>query len=571
MANQQDIQLAIGHQQAGRLDEAEAIYRRLLADSPDDSDAVQLLTLLLGQLGRNGQAMEIVNAAIAAKPDCAEFHNTKGEVLRRMNRWDDAIAAYDGAMRLKEHFVEACSNKGIALWFKGQTREAIAAWTQAVQWNPNFAQAHCNLGNALKESGRFEEAISAYTRALQILPGLAEARINLGNALQETGQFDQAIAMYAEVLKTHPTWPEAHNNLGNALRESGRLDEAEASIRRAIALRPTMAEAYNNLGNVLKSARRLDEAIAAYEQAIRINPKRAEAHVNLGQSLLLQSDFARGFGEYEWRWALKAALPPPLRSPRWDGIDLGGKTILLHAEGGFGDSIQFVRYVPLVVQRGGKVILQCRKELKRLMENLPGVDGFCSPGEPLPQFDAHCPLLSLPLAMGTTVQTIPAQIPYLRALGKRKLDGEGPHIGLAWAGTLDNRDAHNRHIPVHELSPLAKIKATFHSLQVGPAAADFQRVPELKMTDHSSELNDFADTAALVDALDLVITVDTAVAHLAGAMGKRVWLMLSAVPEWRWLLDREDSPWYPTMRLYRQKSAGDWRGVVARIAEALTQ
>jgi tetratricopeptide (TPR) repeat protein len=571
MAVRQEIQIAIKHQQAGRLGEAEEIYRRVLAESPNEPDALQLLVMLLAETGRSEEGLEILNRAIATHPEAPEFHNALGEMLRKSRRWDDAIAGFQHALRLRPGYAEACSNMGIALWCKGQLKEAIDAWSLAVQWKPNFAQAHNNLGNALKETGRVNDAIAAYSQALRIKPDFVEAHLNLGNALQETGKFESAVEAYMTALKLNPSLAEAYNNLGNALRESGRLDEAAASIRRAIELKPAMAEAHNNLGNVLKSKCEFEAAIVAYEQAIKVNPRLSEAHVNLAQTLLLRGDFARGWGEYEWRWALKAPLSPALRGPRWDGRELGGQTILLHAEGGFGDAIQFVRYVPLVVRRGGRVVLQCRKELKRLLEKMQGVESFHSLGEPLSPFDTHCPLLSLPLVFGSNLENIPADVPYLGAINRRSLEGSGRHIGLAWAGTLDNRDARNRHISIKELSALSQIDATFHSLQVGPAAGQFRESPELKLVDHSGELKDFTDTAALIDALDLIITVDTSVAHLAGAMGKPVWVMLSLVPEWRWLLDREDSPWYPTARLFRQKSAGDWAGVVERVAEALRQ
>jgi hypothetical protein len=283
-------------------------------------------------------------------------------------------------------------------------------------------------------------------------------------------------------------------------------------------------------------------------------------------------DFENGWREYEWRWKVRSlSTPRPFTQPQWNGSDITGKTILIYCEQGSGDAIQFVRYAPRVTARGAKVLLECPRELQRLFQRVSGAETVCIEGDPLPPFDLHCPVVSLPLAFGTTLQTIPANVPYLWGDGSRKLEQGQRHIGLVWAGNPRHKNDRNRSMALKDLAPLSRVKATLHSLQVGPAQAQIREVSELKLIDHAPELKDFADTAALIEALDLVITVDTSVAHLAGAMGKAVWLLLPLVPEWRWMLQRGDSPWYPTMRLFRQTAAKDWAGVVSRVVDELNR
>jgi hypothetical protein len=316
--------------------------------------------------------------------------------------------------------------------------------------------------------------------------------------------------------------------------------------------------------------------VEAFEKAITLRADYALAHWNLGLILLSLGDFQRGWAEYEWRWRRpEYARHDHFKRPRWDGTQLGRRRILLHTEQGFGDVIQFIRFVPKVVERGGKVILACHSELRRLLSKIEGVQQWIDPGETLPEFDVHCPLMSLPKVFGTTVQTVPGQAPYLAAgaeLAERwreRVEGlPGRKVGLAWAGRPGHGNDRNRSIRLNQLEKLGIVAGvSFVSLQKGEAAR--QQTPGLTITDWTADLNDFADTAALIANLDLVIAVDTAVAHLAGALGKPVWVLLPFVPDWRWMLDREDSPWYPTMRLFRQPAIGDWETPISRIVEAL--
>ena len=364
------------------------------------------------------------------------------------------------------------------------------------------------------------------------------------------------------------------------MHEKGQLDEAIAALREALRIKPDIAEAHNNLGNILRDRGLLDDAVAALRQSIRLTPDFAQAHYHLGVALLLKGDSIDGWSEYEWRWRCKHFAAPRggLRQPRWDGGDLTGRTILLQADAGFGDTIQFIRYVPSVAASGGKVVLECPPQLHRLLKSFPGIDRLISASQPLPQFDVHCPVTSLPFSLGAAIKEIPANVPYLNAdddlskqWNERLASTNELNVGIVWAGSVHHSNDRNRSLSLALLGPLARIPGiAFHSLQKGKPADQIFLPPEgMKLIDYATELNDFADTAALISNLDLIIAADTAVAHLAGAMGKPVWVLLPYAPDWRWQLEREDSPWYPTMRLFRQKSWGDWAEVIERVAQAL--
>ncbi len=415
-------------------------------------------------------------------------------------------------------------------------------------------------------------------------PFSPQAFNNRGIALRDLGQLDEAIACLREAITLDPNAPEPHNNLGLALQGKGQLDEAIVAFRRAIALNPNLAEVHNNLGIALADKGQLDGAIAAHRQAIALKPNLAKAHYNLGIALLTRGDLQLGWEEYEWRWKCEG-VPLLLRNysqPQWDGGPLEGRTILLHAEQGIGDAIKFVRYVPLVAQRGGRIIIVCFAELERLFRAMHGGWQVLvpAPGQPLPAFDLHAPLLSLPRVLATTLSNIPRVVPYLQADAEevkkwqRRLAGYPPslNVGLVWAGRPTQRNDRNRSVKLARLAPLGRVAGVrFFSLQKGEAAAEAKAPPPgMELVDWTQELKDFADTAALIANLDLVISVDTAVAHLTGAMGKPIWTLLSFVPGWHWLLEREDSPWYPSMRLFRQPSRGDWDTVIMRLAEALS-
>ncbi len=508
---------AIRLHQEGDLPGAEAAYRRLLANQPRHAQGLHLLGLVEHELGRLADAIAHIRAAIVISPAIAAMHASLGNILRET----------------------------------GDHAAAIAALETAIDLQPDFAEAHNGLGNALWAAGRLAEAAACFRRALHEQPALAEA----------------------------------HNNLGIALLEQGRLDLAEASFRQALALRPDDPKTLNNLGTLLVEAQRLDHALACYRQAIAINPDYLEARVNLGMTSLAIGDFATGWAEFDHRWAV-----PPLAAarrhaaPAWLGEPALGKTLLIHAEQGFGDTIQFCRYAPLAARRGLRVILQVQAPLVRLLRSLDGVAAVISEADDPPAFDLHCPTMSLPRAFATDLASIPAAPRYLRAdpaavthwrarLGARFGTRIRPRIGLVWAGN-PRRDIpqiaavdRRRSIDPALLRPLFAIPGLqFVSLQkTGPAA------PAGALTDFMTDITDFADTAALIENLDLVISVDSAVAHLAGALGKPVWLLNRFDSCWRWLTSRRDSPWYPTLRLYRQPAPHAWPAVIRHIAHDLSE
>jgi tetratricopeptide (TPR) repeat protein len=605
------LEIAVRHHQAGRFREAEALYAQVLRDHPDHPDALHLMGVLRLHANQPAEAERLIRKAIGLSPTSADYYCNHGMCLARLGRTDEAIAAWQAALRLRPAFPEVLNNLAIVFQSRGQSADAIDACTRALQYRPAFPDAHFNLGVSLRAAGRIEQAIAAfenalalrpdfieamnhlgdalyaagrfddaiqlYRRALSIKPDLSPLWYNLGNALRETGQYDAAIDAYRKSISLTPDHPESHANMADVLRARGQLELAEEAIQRALRLRPRFFEALTTLGNIRHAQRRIDQAIAAHRSAIGLAPNHAPAHFNLAHCLLLNGQFAEGWKEFEWRWQAAGLRVGrrELSRPQWDGTPLNGRRILLHAEQGFGDTIQFVRYLPRIAALGGKVLLVCQLELLELFNSMPGLDQLIPEGQPLPPFDLHAPLMSLARLFGTSKQTVPCEVPYLHANPEtanrfRQMLPPGPRIGIAWAGRAVHTNDRNRSIPLSLLAPLLQARdVTFVSLQKNPPpiAADLQ--PASMVLDLTSHLKDFADTAALIDSLDLIISVDTAVAHLAGAMGKPVWVLLPFVPDWRWMLDRDDSPWYPTMTLFRQSTRGDWRQPIERIRARL--
>ncbi|MCX6927408.1 MAG: tetratricopeptide repeat protein, partial [Verrucomicrobia bacterium] len=403
---------------------------------------------------------------------------------------------------------------------------------------------------------------------------------NLGAALRDAGRNRDAIECYRQALRCQPGAPDVLNNLGNALRAQDEPIAAIACFRAAARRSPANAGIQANLGSVLREVGRLDEAVETLQHAIQLQPDCADAHWDLGVAQLLQGDFAGGFAEYEWRWRRTDFLPRQFAAPLWCGENLAGRTLLLHAEQGAGDAIQFVRFARLVAALGARVVLECPRALAALFESVEGVQRVIAQGDPLPNFDWHVPLLSLAHRLGATLNSLESRVPYLRPPPDRKAllpPTRGNHpaalrVGLAWRGHPLHRNDGRRSISLTALEPLfAATDVAFYSLQVAPTA-DFsgEATRQDALINLENLIHDFSDTAALIDQLDLVIAVDTSVAHLAGALACPVWLLLPFAPDWRWLLDRDDSPWYPTMRLFRQPAPGDWTSVVQSVRAALT-
>jgi hypothetical protein len=377
----------------------------------------------------------------------------------------------------------------------------------------------------------------------------------------------------------NPAIAEAYNNLGTVCRDKGMFDAAAMYYQKALQMNPGFTEAYNNLGTVYRDNGQLEHAAENYRRAIDLNFDFAEAHWNLAFTLLLSGDFRNGWKEYEWRWKIQDHYLHGITKPLWDGSDISGYTLLIHAEQGLGDTIQFIRYASMAANRGAKILFACQKEIAGLLRQVKGLDTVIPYGEAIPGFDLHCPILRLPLVFETTIKNIPATVPYITAdyslvtaWGDRIDKKNGTFkIGLAWAGRPTHLNDRNRSVPLSLFSPLARLeRVELYSLQKGEAAEQVKNSPGgIRLFDFTGELHDFSDTAALIENLDLVISVDTAVAHLAGAMGKPVWILLHFAPDWRWMLNRDDSPWYPTMRLFRQPSHGDWISVIDRVCDAL--
>jgi tetratricopeptide (TPR) repeat protein len=534
------LQQAQCYHTLGKLEEAEACYRMALEAGLDDSGLFNDLGVLLRKKGDLKGAASFLRKAIEKDPQNAKAYHNLGNVLNDQGKKEGAWRCYQKALELD-----------------GSEGEFFKA-----------------VGNLLRELGRREEALSLFEEAQKRFPEDPEISFGEGAVLKDLGRLEESVACYEEALAKNPDLAEGHYNLGNVFLKMNRLDEAERSFWAAIQKKPDFAEAYNNLGSTYKEKNDLLAAIRMFRRAAEVKGDLPEARWNLGLAHLLAGDFPAGWEGYERRWdkADYKKYRRDFKQPQWKGEDLQGKTILLHAEQGFGDAIQFVRYLPLVAALNGRVVLECPGPLKALFASVAGAEAVIGRGEPLPAFDLHCPLMSIPAVLRTELLTIPNRVPYLFPdsilVGKwrerMKAFGEGLRVGLVWAGNPEHLNDHNRSIPFDLLSPLLETRGVlFFSLQIGRRPVIEERTfPFVDLTD---EIRDFSDTAALMENLDLVIAVDTAVAHLAGALAKRVWTLLPFSPDWRWLLDREDSPWYPTMRLYRQPTAGNWQVVLAKV------
>jgi tetratricopeptide (TPR) repeat protein/glycosyltransferase involved in cell wall biosynthesis len=539
-----DLAEAVRHHRAGRTEQAEILFRRVLAGDPGHSQALCYLGIAAGRREAYEEAAQLFRRALAAAPDYADAHYNLGGALQAQGRVEEAIASYQEAARLR----------------------------------PDAAAVHHALADALHRLGRLDAAAASYRRTIALKPDDADAHLNLGNVLDAQGKRDEAVASFRRVLAVAPGHAGAHYNIANALKAQDRLEEAVASYRRALEAQPDYFQACNNLGNALQALGRPDEAMACYRRALALAPDDVPTHRNFAIALLLQGDLPAGSAEYEWRWREPdfAAMVPP-DCPRWDGAPIPNGTILLRAEQGFGDAIQFVRYAPLVRACCGRVVLQSAPPLKSLLATAPGIDAIVTSVEIPADVTAYVPLLSLMHVFGTSLPAVPAAVPYLTADPQRVrrfappiAAAPGLKVGLVWAGNPAHANNARRSLALRELAPLLAVEGvTFFSLQKGEAAAETAAGPAERIVDLGPDLADFADTAAAITCLDLVITVDTAVAHLAGALAKPVWTLIPFAPDWRWLLDRDDSPWYPTMRLYRQPGRGDWASVIARVAEAL--
>jgi tetratricopeptide (TPR) repeat protein len=589
MTAQEMVQQALAHHQSGRRAEAEALYRRALQREPGNPAVMALLGSLLIESARRPtaadaiQALELCTKATRLVPHVPQFHHALGTVLMHMRRWRDAADAFQKSIQCRRDYADGHFGLGRALANLGEVDAAINALRTAASLRPNVAPAQLELAAALRRAGRVDEALNTALAATRIDSRSAWAFNVLGLIHTDRREYEQALQALQRAIALQPDFAEAYMNLAQVYHlDRDDLMEAIAACRRTTELRPDYAEGHANLGILLAEDGQLDEAMAEYRRAMELNPESNDAHWNYGLALLLTGDFDRGWYEFD-RGRVRAAndLKILRTHPEWNGEDLRGKTILLYGEQGLGDTLQFVRYAPLVAARGGRVILGCQRELARLLANFPGVDQIVPGDAPVPPFDLHCSLLSLPRIFRTTADSIPGGPSYLKAdpalleTWSNRLGPREPgvrRIGLVWAGNPNHKNDLNRSMKLEHLAGLAAIeRVQLYSLQKAPAAAaQLRAMPQLNVIDHTAELNDFADTAALISQLDLVITVDTSVAHLSGALGAETWLMLPTAPDWRWLLNRDTSPWYPSMRLFRQTRRRDWSGVADQLLRRFT-
>ena len=527
------------------------------------------------------QAQAIFEAVLVAVPKYFDALHLSGIIAAQSGDYVRAHKWFLRALEVNPKSAQAHGNCGVALYELGQFPEALAHYDAAIRIAPDFAQAHCNRGNALRQLQKVNDAIASYNQAIALQPQYAAAFYNRGVALQEAEQLFAAIESYCQASALEPHNAQTHFNLGDAYHACMQLEPALSCYDKAITLVPSYADAYNNRGLVLRDLGRLDEAVISFSQAIAQDPRHADAHLNMGLTFLLNGDFQSGWELYEWRWKAKGTnlAIPNFEQKMWMGhSSLENKTILIHGEQGLGDVLQFCRYLPQLKNRGAGVLLAVHHSLRALLETLDGVDAFINKGEALPPFDFHCPLLSLPLALQTDLDSIPKSPAYLRADPNKVSEWAmrlgvktKPRIGVVWSSTSKFKGDAQRSM-------------TFSQFQQALPPSDLQYIclqKEIKESDAGSfserqdvaffgdQLHDFSDTAALVDNLDLIISTCTSVPHLSGAMGKPTWVLLGHVPDWRWMLHRDDSPWYPSVKLYRQDASWQWDAVVDRVRQDL--
>jgi tetratricopeptide (TPR) repeat protein len=573
--------LGVALSREGKFEQAIACYRQALRGNPSDAETWARLGRAQLGLGYFEAATEAFERSLCHAPEEAEVHYELATVFRARGSTEEAERHYRRSVELRPEFVQGYFELGNLLYSTGRHDEAAKFYSRTTRLQPGHAEAWYNLGVAYTARERLPEAIKSYREALRWRPAYSEAHNNLGVLLQAYRRLDEAAQEYREAIASAPGSVDARYNLGLLLQERDRLEEAAEVYEHLLDHKPDHTESINNLGNVLLALGRPEEAMDAYWRALTIDPVFAEARWNIAVVQLLLGKFQQGWRGYEWRFRQKHYEPRPFDRPRWDGKPLKARRILLHAEQGLGDTLQFIRYAPLVKALGAAVLLECQEPLVDLLATVPGIDERIARGEPYPEYDCQAPLLSLPHILGATLDTIPRDVPYLKADPARakrwaktiqERAGKAPslRVGVTWSGNPDHKMNPFRSLDSDALRSLGNIPGvTFFALQKGEAA--LAQAESLDMISLEGQATNLCDTAAIVANLDLVVSVDTCIAHLAGALGKPVWTLLAFAPDWRWLLDREDCPWYPTMRLFRQSRRGDWSGVIARVRTELAR
>ena len=629
---EQKLQEAIVSHQSGQLQSAEQIYQQVLQISPRNADALNLLGFLAYQVGRCEVAANLISKAIEVdskqyiffinlglvrqeqgeldksieayhkaieiNPNDSDVYNNLGNTLQEQGELDKSIETYHKAIEINPNDARIYYNLGAAQKKQGKLDNAIQTYQQAIEINPDDAEIYNSLGTTLQKQEKLDQAIQVYHRALEINSNYSEAFYNLGLALQEQGELDQAIQAYHRALDVNPNYSEAYNNLGIALKEQGNLDDAIQVYHRALEINPNYSEAYNNLGNVLKEQGKLDDAVLAYRSALGINPDYSEAHNNLGLVLLLQGNFSSGWREYEWRLKCKELgfflnkrdFPQVL----WNGSDLNGKTILVWAEQGIGDEIMLASMLPTLLKMNSNIIVECDKRLVPLFQRsfpfiqfVPRVD----PANPKlldTTIDYQIPMGSLGQWLRADKDAfLPKQESYLQACPNRvgqlqekyrSLAGDKLLVGISWKSTgIDKKRAQTKNAPLKHWTPILSQKdCYFVNLQYGNIREEIEAYTTatgypVYIDEEIDPLSDLDGFAAQVSVLDLIVSTSNTTVHMSGGLGKKVWVLLSSRPDWRWMLEEENTLWYQTVRLFRQEKSGDWEGVFQRISSALKQ
>jgi len=574
--------LGVNLARRGMREEAIHALSQAIDAAPDYAEAHYALAMTLQQLGQAERAKAEYERALALRPNWAEAASSLGSLLQSLGALDEAAVMYERALAANPNYAEAIYNQGTLFKLRGNLDAALVRYETAIALKPNFPEAHFNLGTLLQRARRLPEARAAYQEAIRWRPNYALAYNNLGNVLRELREIEQAIACYDKALEFDPQNAQTLINLGSAWHERGSLENALACYDQAMQLNPASSETHNNLGTALRDMNREAEALAAFERSFELDPNVAEPHYNRGLMLLARERFAEGWPEFAWRGSCKNYPRREFAQPLWQGDPLSGGTLLVHAEQGFGDTIQFVRFLAQLRERVGRVVLEVQPQLVPLLVQSGFPEAIAS-GAELPQADAHVPLLDLASVFVRATDDI-SGAPYLKADAVRVetwrtnlAEVPGYKVGIAWQGNRDYVSDRWRSIPLAHFAPLAKIAGvSLVSLQKGFGSEQLAEFRDgWPVVDLAVELDNeggaFLDTAAAMQSLDLVITSDTGIAHLAGALGVPVWVALPLVPDWRWFREREDSPWYASMRLFRQRAAGDWNDVFARISAALAE
>ena len=578
------LQRAMALHRAGNLVEAEQLYKAILNGQQDHPAALHMLGVLEFQRGRSANAIRLIDEALVIRPDYAQALIDRGSILCALDRQQEGLGCYDQALAIRPGHVDALCNRGYALQLLDRQEEALASYDQALAINPNAAEALNNRGNVLYALKRLPEALESYDRALAVKPDYAEALNNRGTVLNALEQRQRALESYDRALAVKPDYAEALNNRGNVLLALKRLPEALESCDRALALKRDYVDALFNRGNVLAELKRVEEAVASYDQVLALNPNYWNARNNRTNCRLLLGRFKEGWKDYEGRREI-AGSKPNSEFVTWQGEDLSGRHLLVFAEQGLGDTIQFCRYLPLLVQRGCRVSFLTPARLVRLLQPSVRPVEIVSELKNIPGIEFQVRLMSLPYKFNTDLSSIPNKVPYLKAepqleaRWRARIGSQRFNIGIAWQGNPDGDQ--DRNIPLEEFVPLTRIPGVrlicLQKLMSLPKGAGLDQLARLSQdgtieilgNDFDNGPDAFIDTAAVMNGLDLIIASDTSIVHLAGALGRPAWVALKHVPEWRWLLDREDSPWYPTLRLFRQPQPGNWRPVFLNIEREL--